>query len=114
MTIDAPYGFLELDKVNEIISLLPQANGDQDGFYDNNYLTFSLNNVQLSVKILILYSTDCTVRKVSFAPAFVSIEYQVYSGEKTQSIGLDLEPNCPDNIEVASRLKVLSIQSFGL
>ena len=42
------------------------------------------------------------------------MEYQIYSGEKTQSIGLVLEPNCPDSIEIASRIKVLSIESSGL
>ena len=63
---------------------------------------------------LTVYQDECTVTKVDFDPASLSMKYLVGSGQRNQTIDLVVEPDCVDQAEILDQVKIVSIDNYEL
>ena len=64
--------------------------------------------------VLTVYQDECTVTKVDFDPASLSMKYLVHSGYRNQIIDFLVEPDCVNKAEILDQFKIISIDSYEL
>ena len=64
--------------------------------------------------VLTVYQDECTVTKVDFEPASLSMKYLVHSGYLNQIIDFEVEPECVNKAKILDQMKIISIDSYKL
>ena len=57
---------------------------------------------------------ECTVSKVDFDPASLSINYLIHSGKRNQIIDFEVEPDCVNKAEILDQIKIISLDNYKL